>query len=336
MMTRGQTTFVGIVLVLLLVVPGGAAGLRLSQQELPEGVTLFRAGVNIVSLMIGVVDRDDRFVTGLTKDDFAVYEDGARQEVEFFSATGVPLDLAILIDASSSMQDKLSLVQDAAAGFARTLQPDDRGAVVEFNNSARFLSGFTSSIDDLEAAIRGTSAKGKTALYNAIYVTLNEFEKLPLDGDQVRRQAIAVLSDGDDTASLVGVDQVIEQARRASVRIYTVSLISPSKAEVGRAYGGHQYTSEADQAMATLARDSGARSFFPSKLGDLSDVYSLIAEELSKLYVLGFASSASAGDDTFRTLRVQILTRPNAFAKTRAGYFASRPSESPTRPRPSR
>ncbi len=322
---RARATLVGIALLLLLIppaVPRGAGGLLPEQQADPSSEpVLFRAGVNLVSLMVGVVDGDDRFVTGLAGDDFAVYEDGVRQAIEFFSATGVPLDLAILIDASSSMRDKLSLVQDAAAGFARTLQPEDRGAVVEFNNSARFLSGFTRSSDDLEAAIRSTSAKGKTALYNALYVTLREFGKLPLEEDQVRRQAIVVLSDGDDTASVVGADQVIEQARRARVRIYTVTLVSRSQAEDARTYGGHQYTSEADQAMAALARDSGARSLFPSKLSDLSDVYSLIAEELSNLYVVGYASSAPQQDGAFRTLRVQILTRPNAFAKTRAGYF---------------
>ena len=292
-------------------------------QQPAEAPAAFSANVSLVSMMVGVVDANDRFVTGLALSDFAVYEDGVAQQLAFCSSGGVPLDLAILIDASSSMQDKRSLVQDAAAGFARTLQARDRGAVVEFNNSARFLSGFTGTVDDLVAAIRQTGAQGRTALYNALYVTLAEFEKLPSAGDEVRRQAIVVLSDGDDTASLVTLDDVVRQARRAGVRIYTVSLISATRAEQIEKQTGARYSSHADQAMAALARDSGARSFFPSKSSDLSAVYTLIARELSNLYVLGYAPSNSSQDGSYRSLRVQVVTRPNAFARTRAGYFAA-------------
>ncbi len=100
-----------------------------------------------------------------------------------------------------------------------------------------------------------------------------------------------VLSDGVDTTSLVSVDDVLEQARRARVKIYTVSLRDQSQSRQVRAYGGHNYSSGADQTMTTLARDSGARSFFPSKVAELGSVYALIAEELSNLYVVGYASS---------------------------------------------
>lgn len=302
-------------------------------QETAGAPVPFRAGVNLVSLMVGVVDGNDRFVTGLTRGDFAVYEDDVAQPLEFFAAGGVPLDLAILIDASASMQDKRSLVQDAAVGFARTLHARDRGAVVEFNNSARFLAGFTGAVDDLVAAIRLTSATGRTALYNALYVTLAEFDKLPSTGDEVRRQAIVVLSDGDDTASLVTMDDVVRKARGAGVRIYTVSLIAPSIADRLESTNATRDVSAADQAMAALARDSGARSYFPATLSDLSDVYALIARELSNLYVLGYASSNPSQDGSYRSLRVQVVTRANAFARTRAGYVAGDSSAgAPARP----
>src|SRR5687768_2443719 len=124
--------------------------------------TVFRTGASLVALNVTVTD-GKQFVAGLASEDFAVYEDGVRQEVRFFEATNVPLDLILLIDTSSSMRDKMTVVQEAARGFMKTLRPQDRGAVIEFNDTVTVGQALTSDRGAIEAAINRSEARGGTA-----------------------------------------------------------------------------------------------------------------------------------------------------------------------------
>ena len=187
----------------------------------------FRSGVDLVSLNVIVTDNRDRFVTGLAQTDFSVFEDGIQQDVSFFAATDVPLDLAILLDVSSSMSDKLATVQEAAVGFASHLRSGDRVTVVGIKDSARVLHDLDGDIAGARESIRRTTASGGTALYNGIYTTIKQMQKVHAsDGGEIRRQAIAVLTDGDDTTSLVNFDDVLALAKQAGIAIYTIALKS--------------------------------------------------------------------------------------------------------------
>ena len=127
----------------------------------------FRSGSALVALNVSVQDAGAKYVAGLQPDDFAVYEDGVKQDVRFFESSAVPLDLIVLIDASSSMSDKIQIVHDAAAGFLNTLRAGDRGAVVSFANSVDVLQPLTSDRALLDRAVHGIVANGATALNNA-------------------------------------------------------------------------------------------------------------------------------------------------------------------------
>jgi Ca-activated chloride channel family protein len=289
-------------------------------QQTQAPTPTFRSSAALVALNVTVQDSAAKYVAGLQPGDFAVYEDGVKQDVRFFESDSVPVDLIVLIDTSSSMADKLDVVHEAASGFLKTLRASDRGAVVTFSDSVNVVQPLTSDRAVLEKAIRGTGAHGSTSLYNAVYIALKQFGH-GTRAEDVRRQAIVVLSDGEDTSSLVSFEDVIAVARKTGVNIYTVSLQSRLAAERLAEQGGHRYFSEADYAMKTLARETGAQSFFPGPV-DLKGVYSRIATELANQYSIGYVPANARPDGRFRRIIVQIVTRPELRPRTRQGYTA--------------
>lgn len=282
---------------------------------------VFRSGSALVSLNVTVEDPAAKFVAGLQSADFAVYEDGVKQDVRFFESSAVPVDLIVLIDTSSSMSDKIQLVRDVAAGFLGTLRPGDRGAVVGFADSVNILQPLTSDQALLERAVRGTIAKGSTSLNNAVYISLKQFgQATRLDGEP-RRQAIVVLSDGEDTSSLLSFDDVLGLARRMGVNIYTVGLQAGTSRDARATQAGRRYFSESEYSMKTLARETGAQSFFPAAR-ELKAVYGAIAAELANQYSIGYVPANGRTDGRFRRVVVQVVTRPELRPRTRLGYTA--------------
>lgn len=292
----------------------------------PSAVTkvpVFRSGVELVALNVVVTDGGTKFVTGLEPGNFAVYEDGVQQDVTFFAATSVPLDLAILLDTSSSMSDKLQEVRQAATGFVSTLRDGDRAMIVDIKDVTKVLQPLSGDIATAKTAIAGTVAKGGTALFNGVYLTLKELTKQRRLNDDVRRQAIVVLSDGEDTASLVTFDDVMTQAKEAGIAIYTITLRSPYLVRMATA-SGRRYFSEAEYGMKSLALETGARAFFPTAISELSGVYGSIAQELASQYALGYLPKNPRLDGTFRRLTVRIEDHPGAAPRARSGYVAAR------------
>jgi Ca-activated chloride channel homolog len=281
----------------------------------------FRSAVDLVSLNVIVTDARERFVTGLREQDFTIFEDGVQQDVSYFAATNVPLDLAILLDTSSSMSDKLTTVQEAAVGFASHLRSGDRVTVVSIKDSARVLHDLDGDVAGACDAIRKTAASGGTALYNSIYTTIRQMQKVHAsDEGQVRRQAIAVLTDGDDTTSLVTFDDLLVLAKQAGIAIYTIALKSQYPTAL---LGAMKENSESDFAMKALAQETGARSFFPTDISQLAGVYSSITQELASQYALGYTSSNSKRDGSFRRIFVRV-DEPNVRARTRSGYVVAK------------
>jgi Ca-activated chloride channel homolog len=299
-------TLTGFLLVLLAAMPA-------AQQK------TFRSGVDLVALSVVVTDGQDKFVGGLSSADFTVLEDGVPQEVSFFSATPVPMDLALLLDTSASMVDKMSVVHEAATGFVSSAKPGDRVTVVDIKDGVKVLHPLDEDLDGARASIRTTTARGGTALYNGLYMTLKEMVKLRRNNGEVRRQAMLVLSDGDDTASLVGYDDVMEVARRSGIAIYTITL----RTELQRLLAHDKSTAVSGEfAMRTLAQETGARAFFPATAAELTGVYGMIADELANQYSLGYISTNTRRDGAYRRVTVRVA-QPGVRARARSGYVAS-------------
>jgi len=290
-----------------------------SQTPLPRQPTPFKAGVELVSLNVTAVDGGQRYVTDLQAGDFDVFEDGAKQEVTFFNRSNLPIALALLLDTSASMESRLATAQEAAVGFARRLRPQDLAEVIDFDSRVVILQGFTNKIPDLEQAIRRTSAGGSTSMYNAIYIALKDLKKIVASNvDEIRRQAIVVLSDGEDTSSLLPFEEVLDLAKRSQTAIYCIGIRSNDGTSVA-----NKGFKEAEFVLRQLAQETGGRAFFPAQIADLTNVYGQIADELSSQYTLGYTSRNSRRDGSWRRVVVRV-SRPGVSARTKLGYFAQR------------
>jgi Ca-activated chloride channel family protein len=241
---------------------------------------IFRGGADIVLLNVTVTDAEGRFVSQLDKDDFQVFEDGRIQEISNFIGTQQPIALSILLDTSTSMEKRLSIAQEAAIGFIRRLGPQDVAQIMSFDSRAETLQDFTGDREALEAAILRTRAGGSTALYNAVYTALSDLKRIRARSpNEIRRQSIVVLSDGEDTSSLVDYAQVEDAAKRSDVSIYTVGLRTREDAP-------QRGFNEADFVLRTLALDTGGRVFYVQEISQLPAIYQQIADELANQYTM--------------------------------------------------
>jgi Ca-activated chloride channel family protein len=295
---------------------------QVSQPVGDLAVATFRSGVDLVAFNVVVTDSADKFVTGLGQADFAVFEDGVQQDLSFFGSSDVPLDLAILLDTSASMTGKLEIAQKAAMGLVSTLRGADRVSVIDIKDATRILFPMSEDAAGAQSAILSTLPRGGTALYNGTYLALKEMTKLRRVNDEVRRQAIVVLSDGADTASLLSYDDVLEMAKQSGIAIYTISLRSQS--EVLRGRSGRSNFSQSEFAMKSLAQETGARAYFPADVAELAGIYSSIAEELASQYALGYTSKNTRMDGRYRRVIVQVTVKPGIRTRTRNGYLSAR------------
>ena len=186
--------------------------------------------------------------------------------------------------------------------------------MIDFDSRVEIRQGFTGNQTELEAAIQQTAAGGSTSLHNAIYIALKELQEDQSGVEEdVRRQALVVFSDGEDTSSLISFDEVLDLAKRSETAIYTIALRGADTQTKG--------FREAEFVMRQLAQETGGRAFFPAKIEDLNGVYAQIADELASQYTLGYTSKNGERDGAFRRIVVQA-TRPDVTPRTKRGYYA--------------
>lgn len=274
----------------------------------------FRGGIDLVSLDVCVRDSMGRFVTDLKPDDFLVLENGKPQRISFVMPSGtLPLRALLLVDRSGSMHGaKLERAVEAAGLFARRLGPADQLGIIAFNQRAARLYPFSSNLAGVPAALASVTATGSTSLYDALLVAANDLARARSEGASETREAVIVLSDGDDTASLVGFDEVLPVLRRSGALVYTVSLRESRKGEwLGASWP-----------LLALARDTGARALGVPSLDALPALYAEIDAEVRHLYRIGYVSTDERRDGQWRQVSVRVPTR-DARVRTRAGYYAA-------------
>lgn len=270
--------------------------------------------VNVVLVNTTVTDPYNRLVTGLEKDNFRIFEDGAEQEVAYFSSEDVPTSIGVIFDMSGSMSDKVAKAREAAVEFFKTANPQDEFSLVTFNDRAELASRFTSSVDDLQNRMLFTSARGRTALLDAIYLGLSQMR-----GAHNAKRALLIISDGGDNHSRYNESDIRNFVKESDVQIYAMGVFNsagsrPTPEEV-----------EGPSLLAELCDMTGGRVFPVDSLDALPDIATKIAMELRNQYVLGYHPSNKTKDGKWRKIKVRIrpprgLPPLNVYART--GYFA--------------
>jgi Ca-activated chloride channel family protein len=278
----------------------------------------FRADSNLVVIPVSVTDTLNRFVLGLSKDDFKVFDNGVEQPIAHFSGEDVPLSIGLVFDISGSMDYKLSTSAEAAANFLKTLNANDEAFLVEFNDKPDLRVPFTGQTQEIRAALQNLQPNGLTALLDAVKFALNEMKKA-----KNPRKAVVVISDGGDNHSNYTAAQIEALVREADVEIYAMGVFDPlfTMAITPEEITGPRLLSE-------IATQTGGRAFAASMAGDLPSVAARIAVELRNQYVLGYYPKNQARDGKYHTVEVKLSQPPGVPAlKThwRQGYYA--PSE---------
>jgi len=278
---------------------------------------VFRSGTDAVVLTVTVSDGANRLVAGLEQEDFQIFEDQVQQDITNFSRQPQPIALSLVIDTSASMESKLPIAQEAAMGFVRRMGADDKIQIIDFDSQAKILLEFSADREALQRAIKRTEAGGSTSLYNAVYTAISGLRRIGQEtGPENRRYAVVLLSDGEDTSSIVPYDDVLDLAKRAGVVVYAIGLREKLKEGASHTTGWKQ----AEYDLKQLSTDTGGRAFFADDAAQLPTYYSQIADELSNQYTLGYMSKNPKRDGAWRKILVR-LSRPNMSARTKAGYF---------------
>lgn len=276
-----------------------------SRAQNPQDDEIERVETDLVVLNVVATNGGGGYVHGLERANFKIYEDGQEQLITNFSREETPFAVALLLDISGSMEGRVSMARAAAIRFLDGLRADDTAAVYSFDRKVEQVQDFSPS-RDLSPVAFGLSAKGETALHDAIVRAATDLAKRP-----EKRRAIVVLSDGMDTRSAASSDKALNTALAANATLYTVDMADQAV--------NAQRTFSAAGILREFANKSGGR-FIPTPGGKaLRDAFGDIVEELSNQYTIGYRPSNRAHDGRWRTIEVKV-DKPDVKARTRRGY----------------
>ena len=284
-----------------------SAGALLAQQP-----TVFRSNVNLVRVVATVKTLAGQTVGTLGKDEFAVYDNGAKQQIAVFEhQTEQALSVILMVDTSGSTAKELKYEADSASRFFHALleegNTEDSGALFTFNWEIREQQGFTRDLKALDARLRLMHGDAGTAMYDAVYLGAGRLE--PRSG----RKVIVVVTDGGDTVSSKTVHQALEAAQLADAIIYAV-VVMPITNDAGRNTGG-------EHALEFMAEGTGGRCFLPTVGAELDKAFASIITELRTQYLLGYyPRDVPLSKERFHKLELRV-TRPDLRVSARNGYY---------------
>ena len=279
-----------------------------ASQERP----LFSTESDLVVVHANIKDRSGAYVTGLTREAFAILEDGRPQKAELFASEDAPVTVGLLIDSSGSMQPNRERVIAAAAAFAEASHPSDELFALAFNDSVNpalpAAAPFTSDVVVLQGALTNTiRANGRTALFDAIAAGLEY-----LGRGRHQRRVLVIVSDGGDNASRTTFEEIVTKTQASNAVIYTVALVDPVDRDANPGL------------LRRIAQANGGEAFTPKNADAITEVLQRIARDIRHTYTLGYVSTNNVRDGAFRQIRliVQPPDRRRLVVRTRSGYLA--------------
>jgi len=274
--------------------------------------------VELVQLPISVLDAKGRPVDGLTKDHFQIFEDNALQQIKLFQHEDIPLSLGLVIDNSGSMRNKRERVNSAALSFVRESNPEDETFIVNFDDSAYLEQDFTGSIGDLIDALDNLDTRGETALYDAVYLSVDHVKAGKKD-----KKAILLISDGEDNVSKYGFNKVVEALRESKVTLYAIGLLEENDQRGG--LFKKPPSKKAREAIEKFAQLTGGQAYFPKSLDEVEELVKDIAHDLRNHYTVGYTPTNRKLDGSWREIRVKVNPPKNVSkvtVRSKQGYYA--------------
>jgi len=271
-----------------------------------------RVDVNLVLVPLTVTDPLNRLVTGLDKENFAIYENNGPQTIKTFSCEDAPVSIGVIFDLSGSMSNKIVRSRESIVQFLKTANPQDEFFVIGFNDRPELIEDFTSSVDDIEARLEMVKPGHRTALLDAIYFGLNKMKEA-----KYPRKALLVVSDGGDNRSRYTENEVRASVREADVQIYSIGIFD-------------QYAPTTEERLGPLllndiSEETGGRLFRVDDVADMADIATKISAELRNEYVIGYRPVDEKHDGKWRKLKVKLNAPPGLPPLTvhaRTGYYA--------------
>jgi Ca-activated chloride channel family protein len=301
--------------ILLAVVAVVLSSFSLSGQEpkppdrsKPQEKPLFRVGVETVFLKVSVTDPLNRYVTGLEKEHFKVFEDKVAQELTHFTQQSAPISVGIIFDVSGSMKDNnnINAARNAIMRFLQSGNPEDEFFLVTFNQKTTLVTNFTHESSTIQNEVSFRQPGGRTALYDAVYMGLDQIK-----GGKNEKKALILITDGEDNSSRYSAAEVREFAKESDVQIYGIG--EEGKLGYGRAE------------IQNIVALTGGRAFFPNNFNELDYYIDLIHAELRNQYVLGYSPTNKTHDGKWRKIRVRLDPPeglPKLIVHAKEGYYA--------------
>jgi len=302
--------------------------------------------VNLVDVLFTVLNRRNKLVPDLQKEDFHIFDEKSLQEIRYFSKqTDLPLRIGMLVDTSNSIRDRIKFEQDASINFLFSVlrRGRDEAFVMTFDDEPQVVQAFTSDAGLLRDQIMQTRAGGGTAIYDAIYDAcqnqLSHPPRPPGDQPDIVRRVMILISDGDDNLSTHSRGEAIEMAQRTSVVIYTISTstqwIQLSQTDPDKLASRKTHLTEGDKILQDLADETGGRAFFPYHVDDLDQSFQDIGDELRNQYSIAYMPTNYVLDGRYHRIRIEVPEHKGYQVRARRGYFARANRENNNQPSPS-
>jgi len=276
--------------------------------------TTFTAETRWVILPVSVSDKNGKLITDLQQKSFKVFENGIEQPIKFFRHEDVPISLGIIVDNSGSMKEKRQKVEVASVDLVKASNPHDEVFIVNFNDEAYLDVEFTNDIKKMEEGVARIDSRGGTAMREAISMSIDYLK----EKGKNHKKVLLVVTDGNDNASTISLERLVDRARQNEVLIYSIGLLDEEERREAKS---------AKRALNALTHESGGLSFYPKAVAEVDAIALQVAHEIRNQYTIAYSPLNEARDGSFRQIKVMVTGPGHPTVRTRTGYYATPDSE---------
>src|SRR5580704_5163410 len=282
-----------------------------SKQPAPDSESpTFSTDTNWVILPVSVSDKGGKLVTNLQQNSFKVFENGVEQPIKLFRHEDVPISLGIIVDNSGSMKEKRQKVEVASVDLVKASNHHDEVFIVNFNDEAYLDVEFTNDIKKMEEGIARIDSRGGTAMREAISMSIDYLK----EKGKNHKKVLLVVTDGNDNASTISLERLVDRARQNEILIYTIGLLDEEERREAKS---------AKRALNSLTHESGGLAFYPKGTAEVDAIALQVAHEIRNQYTIAYSPLNDARDGSFRQIKVLVNSSGHPQVRTRTGYYAT-------------